>query len=215
MARKMMVACGLLMLSLLPACGQGLKPVDAARQQQMVSKINQTAAGIRSIACSFTQVKTLQFLDDKLTSTGRMLFKADGGRLRWEYQRPYQYTFILNGDKAHIVSAHNKQTIDVKQSRLFQGIAEVMMNSVTGKGLTTSSDFACTMYTAGDEWVARLTPKGKAMKRLFREIRLHVGAQRQMVTKVEMTEQTGDTTVITLKDVKTNGQIDEKMFAAQ
>jgi outer membrane lipoprotein-sorting protein len=35
-----------------------------------------------------------------------------------------------------------------------------------------------------------------------------------MVTQVEMTEQSGDATVITLKDVKMNGRIDEKMFAA-
>jgi outer membrane lipoprotein-sorting protein len=35
-----------------------------------------------------------------------------------------------------------------------------------------------------------------------------------MVTKVVMTEQSGDTTVITLKNVKTNGRVDEKMFAA-
>ena len=36
-----------------------------------------------------------------------------------------------------------------------------------------------------------------------------------MVTQVEMAETSGDTTVITLKNVKTNGRIDEKMFAAQ
>lgn len=203
-------------LPLLSVGAQGLKRADAAQSKAMIERINKTASGIRSIDCQFTQVKTLRFLDDEMTSEGRMLFMADGGRLRWEYQRPYSYTFVLNGDKAYMRSGQGRQqTVNVSQSRLFQGIAEVMMNSVTGKGLTTSSDFACTMYTAGDEWVARLTPKGKAMKRLFREIRLHVGAQRQMVTKVEMTEQTGDTTVITLKDVKTNGQIDEKMFAAQ
>jgi outer membrane lipoprotein-sorting protein len=36
-----------------------------------------------------------------------------------------------------------------------------------------------------------------------------------MVTQVEMTEPSGDTTLITLKDVNTNGRIDAKMFAAQ
>jgi hypothetical protein len=30
-----------------------------------------------------------------------------------------------------------------------------------------------------------------------------------------MTEQSGDTTVIMLKELKTNGRVDEKMFAAE
>ncbi len=205
----------LCLLLTLTAQAQSLKKVDAARQRQLIERINRSAAGITTLECRFTQVKTLRFLNDKMTSSGRMLFMADGGRLRWEYQQPYQYTFVINGEKVYIKSARNTQTIDIRQSRLFQSIAEMMMNSVTGKSLTSSADFGCTMYSGGDEWVAQLTPKRKEMKKMFKEIRLHFSAQQQMVTQVEMTEPSGDTTVITLKDVKTNGRIDTKMFAAQ
>ena len=205
----------LCLLLTLTAQAQSLKKVDAARQRQLIERINRAAAGITTLECRFTQVKTLRFLNDKMTSSGRMLFMADGGRLRWEYQQPYQYTFVINGEKVYIKSARNTQTIDIRQSRLFQSIAEMMMNSVTGKSLTSSADFGCTMYSGGDEWVAQLTPKRKEMKKMFKEIRLHFSAQQQMVTQVEMTEPSGDTTVITLKDVKTNGRIDTKMFAAQ
>ena len=65
---------------------QTLKKADAAQQKAMVEKISQTAASIKTMDCQFTQVKTLGFLNDKLTSNGRMLFVADGGKLRWEYQ---------------------------------------------------------------------------------------------------------------------------------
>ena len=204
-----------LMAASLTVQAQTLKKADAAQQKAMVEKISQTAASIRTMECQFSQVKTLGFLNDKLTSGGRMLFVAEGGKLRWEYQQPYSYTFILNGDKAYIRSAKSRQTIDIRQSRLFQSIVEVMMNSVTGKSLTTSRDFGCEMYSRGDEWQAVLTPKRKELKKLFSTIRLHFSSGRQMVTQVEMAETSGDTTVITLKNVKTNGRIDEKMFAAQ
>jgi outer membrane lipoprotein-sorting protein len=187
---------------------QALEKADAAQQKAMVEKISQTAASIRTMECQFSQVKTLGFLNDKLTSGGRMLFVAEGGKLRWEYQQPYSYTFILNGDKAYIRSAKSRQTIDIRQSRLFQSIAEVMMNSVTGKSLTTSRDFGCEMYSRGDEWQAVLTPKRKELKKLFSTIRLHFSSGRQMVTQVEMAETSGDTTVITLKNVKTNERKD-------
>ena len=210
------IAGVLLCLTLmLTAQAQSLKKADAARQRQMIERVNRTAAGITTLDCRFTQVKTLRFLNDKMTSSGRMLFMADGGRLRWEYQQPYQYTFVINGEKVYISSDRNKQTIDIRQSRLFQSIAEMMMNSVTGKSLNSDKDFDCTMYEAGDEWQALLTPRRKEIKKMFKEIRLHFSAARQMVTQVEMTEQSGDKTVITLKDVKANGKIDAKMFAAQ
>lgn len=205
----------LCLLLTLTAQAQSLKKVDAVRQRQLIERINRSAAGITTLECRFTQVKTLRFLNDKMTSSGRMFFMADGRRLRWEYQQPYQYTLVINGEKVYIKSARNTQTIDIRQSRLFQSIAEMMMSTVTGKSLTSGKDFSCTMYEAGDEWQALLIPSRKEMKKMFKEIRLHFSASRQMVTQVEMTEPSGDTTVITLKDVKTNGRIDAKMFAAQ
>ena len=165
------IAGVLLCLTLmLTAQAQSLKKADAARQRQMIERVNRTAAGITTLDCRFTQVKTLRFLNDKMTSSGRMLFMADGGRLRWEYQQPYQYTFVINGEKVFISSDRNKQTIDIRQSRLFQSIAEMMMNSVTGKSLNSDKDFDCTMYEAGDEWQALLTPRRKEIKKMFKDV---------------------------------------------
>lgn len=213
MTKRLLLAC-VLLLSVFSAGAQNMKKADAAQQKAMIAKINQAAAAIHTIDCAFTQVKTMSFLDDKLTSQGRMLFHSSG-KLRWEYRSPYVYTFILNGQKVHIQSAKSKQTIDIRQSKLFQSIAQVMMNSVTGKNLAEGGDFSCQMYVKGDEWIASLLPQKKEMKKMFKDIRLHFDSKQQMVTQVEMTEQNGDTTVITLKNVKKNLSIDEKMFAAQ
>jgi outer membrane lipoprotein-sorting protein len=89
------------------------------------------------------------------------------------------------------------------------------MNSMTGKSLTNNSEFTCTMYTQGNDWVADMVPQKKEMKKMFKTIRLRFDSTRQMVSQVEMTEQGGDTTLITLKDVKLNGKVDEKIFVAQ
>ena len=160
------MACCCLWLS-----AQTLKKATEAEAKVMVAEISKTAASIRTLACNFTQVKTLSFLNDKMTSQGRMCYDASG-KLRWEYTSPYTYTFILNGQQVHIQSAKNRQTIDIRQSRLFQGIAQVMMNSVTGRNLTSNKDFACTFYTQGDVWVADLVPQRKEMKQMFSTIRL-------------------------------------------
>lgn len=210
MKKVLLILC---MMASITLQAQTLKKATDAQAKAMVEKINQMASSIHTLECDFTQVKTLRFLNDKMTSQGKMYFEGSG-KLRWEYTSPYQYTFILNGQKVYIKSAKSSQTIDIRQSKLFQSIAQVMMNSVTGKSLTTNSDFACTMYTQGQEWVADLVPQKKEMKKMFKNIRLHFSSTKQMVSQVEMSEQSGDTTIITLKDVKTNGKIDEKVFAA-
>lgn len=209
MMRKICLLCCLVLS--LAMQGQTMKMADEAQSKAMVESINRTAASIRSIACSFTQVKSLRFLNDKMTSQGRMYYDASG-KLRWEYTSPYQYVFILNGQNVHIKSAKTSHTIDIRQSRLFQSIAQMMMNSVTGKSLSSSGDFTCVMYVQGDEWIADLTPKKKEVKKMFKSVRLHIGSTRRIVSQVEMTETSGDTTVITLKDVKTNDRVDEKLF---
>ncbi len=211
--KKLLFTLLTLLLTLLLQA-QPQQQVGAARQQAMMEQIGKAAAGIRTMECDFTQVKTMSFLNDRLTSQGRMLFSAEG-KLRWEYTKPYSYTFVLNGQKVAMRSGKGSQTIDLRQSRLFQGIAQVMMNSMTGRGLGALDGFSCTMYEKDGEWIAMLTPQKKDMKRLFKSICLHFSGKKPMVTQVEMTEPGGDATVISLKNVKTNCPIDEKMFAAQ
>ena len=186
--------------------------VSAAQAKTMIAKINAAAAKIRTIQCSFQQTKTLSFLNDKMVSKGMMSYDHSG-KLRWEYTSPYSYVFIINNNRVYIKTSKNSNTIDIRSSRLFQGIARVMMNSVTGKSLTNDSDFSVEMMTQGNEWIASLTPKGKEMKALFKTIRLHFDSQKQMVSKVVMTEKNGDNTVIQLMHVKTNGKIEESTFA--
>ena len=192
---------------------QNLKKADDAQAKSVIERINRTAQSINSISCTFTQVKSLRFLNDKMTSHGRMFYE-DSGKLRWEYISPYKYVFVLNGQNVHIKSAKSSQTIDIRQSRLFQSIAQMMMNSVTGKCLASDADFSCVIYVQDDQWIADLTPKKKEVKKMFKSIRLHFNNKRQMVSQVEMIETGGDTTVVTLNDVKTNVRVDEKMFAA-
>ena len=197
------------------AFAQAPKKASAAQAQAMIAKINQTAAQVKTLECRFDQVKTLSFLNDKLTSHGVMYYSGDNGRLRWEYQQPYSYVLVISNGQVHIKSKQEDSTIDLSQSRLFKGIADVMMESMTGRSLSQGKDFAVEMLTQGDDWIARLTPKQKEMKRLFSTISLCFDSKKQMVKRVVMTERSGDTTTITLLGVKTNQRIDEKVFAVR
>lgn len=200
-----------LLLSVLSVSAQRMQKANGAQQAKMISVINATAASIKTIESNFTQVKSVSFLNEKVKSYGRMYY-SNQGKLRWEYVSPYKYTFAINGGKVYIKSGAKSQVIDIRTSRLFNSIAQIMINSITGKSLKANGDFNTQMYVNGNEWIAVLTPKKAQMKKMFRTVQLHFNSHHSMVSEVVMTETSGDSTVITLSGVKTNENIPNQIF---
>lgn len=201
----------LLVLAQAGVLAQTEKKAPAAEAEMMIAAVNRTAEGIHTLQGRFTQVKTMSFLNDKMTSTG-MLYLTDKGQLRWEFTTPYPYIFIINDNQVTIRSGKKTQNIDMKSSRLFEGIARIMVNSMTGRCLQKNGDFDVDMYTRGSEWIAWLTPKKAQLKKMFKLVKLHFSSTQNMVTSVEMTEPSGDNTVIELKDLNLNQPVDETVF---
>ena len=211
---KRIIFAVLLLSSCLGLGAQQLQSVPARQQAQMFQTINAAASKITSITSSFTQVKTISFLNDKVRSTGNLYF-TNQQQLRWEYISPYQYTFIINGEKVYIKNGKRSQTIDVKSSQMFKSIARMMMNSITGRNLMDNRDFTSQLYLRGREWVAIMTPRRSQIKKIFKSVTLYFNEQHSMVSRVVMTEPSGDTTVITLSNVKINATIPEQIFVGR
>jgi len=180
---------------------QAQTAVGEAQAKQMLQQISKAAQNTKSIDCQFVQKKTMSFLNETMTSKGRLCFQSPS-RLRWEYTTPTPYVFVINGGVVRIQSKSGSNTIDLRANKRFQGIAQMMMNSVTGKNLAANGDFKTKMLTNGDEWIAELTPLRKDVKQMFSLIRLHFSQKQQMMTRVEMVEKNGDRTDIVLQNVK-------------
>lgn len=190
------------------------QPADAAESRKMVAEVCAAAAEMTSLQCDFVQVKQLSLLQTVLTSEGKMYYKG-GDRLRWEYTSPYVYTFVLNGDRVMLKSSEKTDVVSVRSSKMFQQIARIMLNSVTGRCLADGGDFRVTMYKGGKEWEARLVPQQKELAALFSEVCLHIDPKLRMVTVVELKERSGDTTRIEMKNVRKNETIDNAVFSVQ
>ena len=140
-----------------------------------------------------------------------MYFKQPD-KLRWQYTSPYDYTFILNGDKVKLKSAKSTKDIDVQGNKIFRQITSIILNSITGGGLKSSSDFTVEIYQSGNLYFAKLYPKKKEVKQIYNVIEIHFNPTLTMVSSVKMVEKTGDTTLVKLNNAKINKPIDEKMF---
>ena len=182
-----------------------------ADQAQVIKQINAAASAMKTMQCDFVQTKQIKLLNDKMVSRGKMYYQQSN-KLRWEYTSPYTYTFVLNGNKVLLNKGKRNDVINISQSKFFGEIARIMMNSVVGKCLTDTKDFKAAITATQAEYVATLWPQQKQMKQMFQKIVLHFSRKQSAVSKVELVEKKGDTTVIELKNVKINAAVNASVF---
>ena len=183
-------------------------------EAQIRQKIATAAQAMTSLQCDFVQTKQLKMLNDKMVSEGKMYY-SQKDKLRWEYVKPYQYIFIMNGDRVLLKNKERSDVIDVRQNKIFREIANIMLNSVVGNCLNDDRSFKTSITTAGGQWVATLLPQRKDMKQMFQKIILHFDQQQATVSRVELVEKNGDLTTIDLKNIRKNETIAPRTFAVE
>ena len=193
-----------------------LTPVLAMAQnegeQKIIQKVSKAAQSMTSMQCDFVQTKHMKLLNDNMVSYGKMYYQQNS-KLRWEYTSPYTYTFILNDSKVLLKKGNRNDIIDVNQNKMFKEIARMMMNSVVGKCLTDKKDFKISVAETSEQYVATLLPQKKDMKQMFSKVILYVNKRQLSIAKVEMQEKKGDNTVIELKNIQLNKNINASVFA--
>ncbi len=182
------------------------------QKQNVITRINKAAAGLKSMNCSFTQTKYLSLLSGKMVSEGKMSYKQSN-KLRWEYTSPYQYLFIFNGTKVYVGNKSRKDVIDTQTNKVFKEVARIMMSTVTGTALSNSSDFSIDVADGKSVWKVTLTPKKKEMKKMFTKIELSFNKSNLMIAEINIYEKNNDRTNIRLKNISTNATINESLFA--
>lgn len=187
-------------------------PLTAQQKQDVIGRINKAASGLKSMSCSFTQTKYLSLLSDRVVSEGKMNYKQPN-KLRWEYTTPYQYLFIFNGTKVYVGNKSRKDVIDTNTNKVFKEVARIMMSTVTGTALSNSSDFSIDVADGNTLWQITLVPKRKEMKKMFSKIVLLFNKSNLMIAEINIYENNNDRTNIKLKNIKTNGVVNETLFA--
>ena len=209
--KKILLSCLLVSLfTCLPAWSQ--TKLTAEQQKEIVAKIDKSASAMTQMQCEFTQTKSMKLLSKEMQSKGVMYLKKPS-KLRWQYTSPYDYTFIMNGDKVQIKSTKSTKNIDVQGNKIFRQITNIILNSVTGGTLKNSSDFTVEVYKTDAGYYAKLLPKKKELKQLYQYMEIWFNPALTMVSSVKMVEKTGDVTVVKLTNTKIGVAIDEKLFA--
>lgn len=183
----------------------------AQSEAEIIRQIDSICSEVKSLECDFVQTKHIKLLNDEMVSYGKMYY-SQPNMLRWEYTRPYTYTFILNAHQVLLRNTQRKDVIDVNKNKMFKEIARLMMSSVVGSCLTDDDTFEVKITATTKEWVATLVPIKRDMKQMWTQLVLHFDRAKRSVVKVKMCEPSGDYTIIELKNIRQNVAIEPNLF---
>jgi outer membrane lipoprotein-sorting protein len=168
------------------------------------------SAKVMSIACDFSQEKTLTALTEKITSKGKFWFKRSN-KLRLEYTKPFVYLIVMNGDKMLVKDNQKENRINVKSNRLFQQVNRIMIDCVQGN-ILDSKDFTTRVFENGTTFLLEMTPVSKALQEFFQTILLAVDKKDYSAKSITMNEPMGDMTLILFERKKLNEPLPETLF---
>ena len=175
----------------------------AQSNEEVMNMLTQTAASMKCMQCRFKQNKTMAMLTEPTVSEGIMNYIAHD-ILRWEYTSPYSFALVVNGQKITKITDGNEEVLDAKNGRMYQGIVKIILSSATGENLFDKTTFDIVFTDDGDLWKAEMTPKKRDMKRMFAMLTFYFSKSNNIISKVEMTEASGDITTIQFYDMKIN-----------
>ena len=174
----------------------------AQSNDEIMAKLTQAAASMKSMQCNFTQNKTMSMLAEPTISKGRMCYVSPD-KMKWEYTDPYPFAIKVDGEKMTKIADGKEEILDTK-NRMYQGMMKIIMSSATGKNLFDKSAFDVTISSDGNFWRADMKPKKSDMKRMFSTMTFYFEKKRDIINKVVLTEANGDNTTIQFTDIILN-----------
>jgi outer membrane lipoprotein carrier protein len=189
----------------------GYLPATELQQKELTQKITDFSTQLKTLQCDFVQKKTISILSEEMISEGKMYFKQKD-KLRWEYTKPYQYEFVMNGEKLMTNTGTAKNVMNANSSKMFRRISKIIISGIIGSGIFDDSTFTANFFEGAKDYMVALTPKQKELKQMFKEIRISFNKTDNTVNSVEIEELNGDKTLIEMKNKQINKELSDEMF---
>ena len=165
---------------------------------------------IHSIKSNFIQEKNLSVLSEKMLSEGKFSFKRTS-RVRIEYQKPFQYLLIMNGDQILIREHKKENKMNVKSNKLFQQVNRIVVDCVQGT-ILDNNDFTVRIFQDQHTWLLEMTPVGKDLKEFFQTVIVYADKKDYSISSIDMREPSGDNTLIRFTQKELNATLSDDLF---
>jgi outer membrane lipoprotein carrier protein len=181
-----------------------------AQTGDVLQQIKSQSQKIYSIEADFVQTKNISFIDEQLISNGKFWFSRPD-KMRWEYQKPFFYSIIINGDRITVIDDKKENRFDAASNAMFGQIKQVIMNMVNGR-MFDDSDYHATLKEETNFYVVNFETVNEAMKEYITSIDLYFTKTDYLMEKIRMNEASGDNTMIVFSNQKINQPLPDDVF---
>ena len=181
-----------------------------SQNSDILQQIKSQAQKINSIEAGFEQTKNISFIDEQLISGGKFWFSRPD-KMRWEYQTPFFYSIIIDGDNITVIDDKKESRFDAASNAMFGQIKQVIMNMVNGK-MFDDPDYHATLKEENNYFVVNFETVNQAMKAYILSIDLYFTKSGYLMEKIKMNEASGDDTVIEFNNQNINQPLPGHVF---
>lgn len=164
---------------------------------------------VKTVESGFSVSKHMEIAEKPLVSKGFFYFKSPD-KLRWEYETPYSYGFLVDGEKMLSWQEKDgkKEIRDIPSGSGAREAASLLKVFISMDMETISKIYEVETAESG----LSLIPKNKSGKQAVREIKILFAGHIAAVKKVIIYEKSGDFTEITFTDTKIDGTLPQNAF---
>ena len=186
---------------------QEMKPMG--NSTEFVNKLKEASKQTNTIMADFMEEKYGSFLKEPQKSVGVFYYKKNN-KIRWEKSTPFKYIFLANGDKIKIQD-NGKEVNTASANKIVGKIKELMLTLVNGE-FNSGKIFIPSYFENAENYVVKLIPKGKKLGNLYDYIQLSFSKQTLLLQELAFHEKSGDKSIMTFSNSKTNQIIDDTVF---
>lgn len=193
-------------------CAMLLVAVAASAQSAAENFARELAAKsgeIRSIACRFEQVRSMQIMQHDVVQQGDFY-----------YLRPEQILLAFEGGDYiamtptyfSMEAGGVKQRMKLQSNPMLKELKRILSASMTGDVEQLAAGFTPTITEQKESYEVVLRPTRRGMANRLKAISMHFDRQTMSLTMLCMEEQSGDKTTYRFFDKRFNTQLDAALF---
>ena len=181
-------------------------------QNNILTEIEKANAAYKTVEGTFTRTQTNAAKGKTETDKG-ILYLSGEDQMAQHYQAPSADVLIINGDDFYMVRGKKTNKFNTAKNKPMRSLRNTLLYCLHGKPGTLATEngaeITAEKKAKGYEVVlvsAKKTPRGYA------KIVLMYDLKNKTLTSMQMDEYNGNSTLYEMSGVKTNGNVDAKVF---
>ena len=178
--------------------------------KELRSNIKIKSEDKNTIKSEFVQLKHLDFLSNDIESSGMLYYKTPNS-IKWEYQKPFNYSATFIGDKLYINDAGKKSDLDLSSNKAFKSLNSLVVRSVKGD-LFDDAEFEISYFMDNKIYHVHFIPNDNKLRAFISEFVIEFDMESFEVLSVKMFENAEDYTLLIFKSQEFNNPISDAIF---